>query len=117
MARTAVRRRKKDPNQPPVEWTAVDSAATEAKARGFLRGRFEASCRFHPAALSVFQRKLRALQQFQRTRDTVAMLAQWISVAWREHFQARRRVEVSITSAISIFGLRDATPKFPRRKP
>lgn len=77
-------------HQLPAEWTAVDSAATEAKARDFLRGRFGASYPFHPATLSVFQRKWRALRQFQQTRGTLAMLAQWISVAWPDHFQARR---------------------------
>ena len=64
----------------PAEWLAVDSATTEAKAREFLRKRFEASYPFHPATLSVFQRKWRALPQFQQTRGgALAMLAQWIS--------------------------------------
>ena len=53
--------------QLPPEWTAVDSAATEAKAREFLRGRFEACYPFHPATLSVFQRKWQALPQYQQT--------------------------------------------------
>ena len=74
----------------PPEWTAVDSAATEAKAKDFLRGRFEACYPFHPATLSVFQRKWRALSQYQQTRGTLAMLAQWISLAWPDHFQSRR---------------------------
>lgn len=34
--------------QLPPEWTAVDSAATEAKAREFLQRRFEACYPFHP---------------------------------------------------------------------
>jgi predicted AAA+ superfamily ATPase len=70
----------------PSEWMAVDSTSTEAKARDFLRSRFEACYPFHPATLSVFQRKWRALTQFQQTRGTLAMLAQWISWAAREHF-------------------------------
>ena len=74
----------------PAEWLAVDSATTEAKAREFLRGRFEACYPFHPATLSVFQRKWRALPQFQQTRGALAMLAQWISWAAREHFQGAR---------------------------
>src|SRR2546426_4034238 len=41
----------------PPEWTAVDTTATEARAREFLCGRFEACYPFHPATLSVFQRK------------------------------------------------------------
>ncbi|MGH9335568.1 MAG: DUF499 domain-containing protein, partial [Vicinamibacteria bacterium] len=65
--------------QLPPEWTAVDTATTEAKAREFLRGRFEACYPFHPASLSVFQRKWQALSQYQQTRGTLAMLAQWVS--------------------------------------
>ena len=52
----------------PNEWLAVDTATTESKAREFLRSRFEACNPFHLATLSVFQRKWRALAQFQQTR-------------------------------------------------
>ena len=80
----------------PPEWLAVDTATTETKAREFLRGRFEACYPFHPATLSVFQRKWRALAQFQQTRGALAMLAQWISWAAREHFR-KARTESLIT--------------------
>jgi hypothetical protein len=73
------------------EWTAVDTATTEAKAREFLRSRFEACYPFHPATLSVFQRKWQALPQYQQTRGTLAMLAQWISWAYRDGFTTARR--------------------------
>ena len=72
--------------QLPPEWTAVDSSATEAKSREFLRCRFEACYPFHPATLSVFQRKWQALPQYQQTRGTLAMLAQWISIAGAGEF-------------------------------
>ncbi len=74
----------------PSEWTAVDTATSGAKGRDFLRARFEASYPFHPSTLSVFQRKWRALTQFQQTRGALAMLAQWISWAAREQFQQAR---------------------------
>ena len=80
----------------PNEWLAVDTATTESKAREFLRSRFEACYPFHPATLSVFQRKWRALPQFQQTRGALAMLAQWISWAAREQFQ-KARTEPLIT--------------------
>lgn len=84
----------------PAEWLAVDTAATEAKAREFLRGRFEACYPFHPATLSVFQRKWRALTQFQQTRGALAMLAQWISAAAREQFtKARTEPLIALGSA------------------
>ena len=84
----------------PSEWTAVDTATTGAKARDFLRSRFEACYPFHPATLSVFQRKWRALPQFQQTRGALAMLAQWISWASREQFrQARNEPLITLGSA------------------
>lgn len=82
--------------QLPPEWTAVDTAATETKAREFLRSRFEACYPFHPATLSVFQRKWQALSQYQQTRGTLAMLAQWISIASHESFR-KARTEPLIT--------------------
>ena len=84
----------------PAEWTAVDSAATDAKAREFLRSRFEACYPFHPSTLSVFQRKWRAVPQFQQTRGALAMLAQWISLAYREQFRlARKEPLITLGSA------------------
>ena len=77
-------------NRIPPEWTAVDSATTGVRGREFLQRRFEACYPFHPSTLSVFQRKWRALPQFQQTRGALAMLAQWISRAAREHFQQAR---------------------------
>ncbi|PWU13198.1 MAG: AAA family ATPase [Verrucomicrobia bacterium] len=86
--------------QLPPEWTAVDTAATEAKAKEFLRQRFETCYPFHPATLSVFQRKWQTLAQYQQTRGTLAMLAQWISWAYRDGFQqARREPLITIGSA------------------
>jgi hypothetical protein len=73
--------------QLPPEWTAVDTAATEAKAREFLRQRFEDCYPFHPATLSVFQRKWQALPHYQQTRGTLAMFAQWIACAQRTAYR------------------------------
>ena len=95
-------------SQLPPEWTLVDSAATEAKAREHLRARFEACYPFHPATLSVFQRKWQALPQFQQTRGTLAMLAQWIAWAHEDGFKrARTEALITLGSApldISAFG-------------
>lgn len=89
--------------QLPPEWTAVDSAATEAKAREFLQRRFEACYPFHPATLSVFQRKWQSLPQFQQTRGTLAMLAQWISLAAQDGFR-KARTEPLITLGSAPLG-------------
>ena len=65
----------------PPEWLAADAVAGNAGAREILTRRFEACYPFHPATLSVFRRKWQTLPQFQQTRGTLAMLAQWISRA------------------------------------
>jgi Protein of unknown function (DUF499) len=86
--------------QLPPEWTAVDTTTTEAKAREFLQSRFDSCYPFHPATLSVFQRKWQALPQYQQTRGTLAMLAQWISWAYRDGFtHARREPLITLGSA------------------
>ncbi|MFY9542495.1 MAG: DUF499 domain-containing protein, partial [Dethiobacteria bacterium] len=86
--------------QLPPEWTAVDSAVTEARARVHLRRRYDSCFPFHPAVLSVFQRKWQALSQYQQTRGTLAMLAQWISWAYRTGFtEARREPLITLGSA------------------
>src|SRR5205823_7680077 len=86
--------------QLPPEWTAVDTATTEAKSKEFLRQRFESCYPFHPSTLSVFQRKWQTLAQYQQTRGTLAMFAQWISWASRESFQnARREAVITLGSA------------------
>ncbi len=82
--------------QLPPEWTAVDSSATESKSREFLQRRFESCYPFHPATLSVFQRKWQSLPQYQQTRGTLAMLAQWISLAAQDAFR-KARTEPLIT--------------------
>lgn len=82
--------------QLPPNFTAVDITTTEAKAKDFLRERFAACYPFHPATLLVFQRKWRALPQFQQTRGALAMLAQWVSWAARDHF-TKARTEPLIT--------------------
>ncbi len=86
--------------QLPPEWTAVDTAATESRSRDYLRGRFESCYPFHPATLSVFQRKWQALPQYHQTRGTLSMLAQWISSAFREGYtRARREPLITLGSA------------------
>lgn len=87
-------------NQLPPEWTAVDSATTDAKAREFLRSRFESCYPFHPATLSVFHRKWQALRQFQQTRGALAMFAQWLSYVYKDAYtKARQEALITLGSA------------------
>ena len=86
--------------QLPTEWTAVDTSTTEKKAKEFLESRFEACYPFHPATLSVFQRKWQSLPLYQQTRGTLAMLAQWISKAMEDGYRrARREPLITLGSA------------------
>jgi hypothetical protein len=86
--------------QLPPEWTAVDTASTEKKAREYLQKRFEDCYPFHPATISVFQRKWQTLAQFQQTRGTLAMLAQWISkAAEKDYKEARKEPLITLGSA------------------
>lgn len=78
-------------NELPDEWRALDSGASDAKAREVLRARFEACYPFHPATLSVFQRKWQTVPQYQQTRGTLAMLAQWVSWAFRDGWEKARK--------------------------
>ena len=77
------------PPAPPSGWRWI-RPPPKPRRESFCAGRFDACYPFHPATLSVFQRKWRALPQFQQTRGALAMLAQWISWAAREHFQGAR---------------------------
>ena len=84
----------------PAEWMTVDTAANAATARERLMNRFEACYPFHPATLSVFQRKWQALSHYQQTRSTLAMFAQWISWAYKDGFKnARKEPLLTIGSA------------------
>ncbi len=84
----------------PPEWLRVDSAVKAVKSKADLAEKFEACYPFHPATLSVFQRKWRALPQFQQTRGALAMLAQWISTASVKQFkEARKEHLITLGSA------------------
>ena len=86
--------------QLPSEVSTVDSSLTETKAKESLRERFEACYPFHPAALSVFQRKWAVLPQYQQTRGTLAMYAQWISWAYKSGYnEARQEPLITLGSA------------------
>ena len=53
-------------NRLPAEWTTVDTATNENRAKEALRQRFEACYPFHPATLFSFQRKWSACPSSRR---------------------------------------------------
>jgi hypothetical protein len=76
--------------QLPPQWTSVDPALTERRARQVLQDRFAACYPFHPATLSVFPRKWQSLPQYQQTRGTLGMLAQWLSRLYASHHEQKK---------------------------
>ena len=53
--------------------------------------RFLTSYPFHPALLSVFERKWQSLPRFQKTRGILRLLALWVSRAYFHGFKGRTR--------------------------
>jgi Protein of unknown function (DUF499) len=51
------------------------------------RETFEATYPFHPAVLSVFERKWQELPRFQQTRGVLRLLAMWVSQAYLQGFK------------------------------
>jgi len=52
---------------------------------------FRAAFPFHPAVLSVFERKWQQLPRFQQTRGVLRLLALWVSKAYSEGFKGAHR--------------------------
>ena len=76
MANSSSNNRTQIPN-----WFPVDSA----------REAFAASYPFHPALLSVFERKWQALPRFQQTRGILRLLALWVSHAYQAGFKGAHK--------------------------
>jgi len=55
------------------------------------REAFRATYPFHPAVLSMFQRKWQQLPRFQQTRGILRLLALWVSKAYHEGFKGAHR--------------------------
>lgn len=51
------------------------------------RQQFEASYPFHPAVLSLFERKWQALPRFQQTRGVLRLLALWVAKAYNDGYK------------------------------
>ena len=74
------------------ELAAQEYAAWVRENAGALTGvdpdrayeQFKAAYPFHPATLSVFERKWQSLPRFQRTRGVLRLLALWVARAFQE---------------------------------
>jgi hypothetical protein len=55
------------------------------------RDAFAAAYPFHPAVISVFERKWQALPRFQQTRGVLRLLALWVSRAYQQGFKGAHK--------------------------
>ena len=55
------------------------------------RERFLATYPFHPALISVFERKWQSLPRFQKTRGILRLLALWVSNAYKRGYEGAHR--------------------------
>lgn len=71
---------------------------------------FEATYPFHPAVISLFQRKWRSLPQFQQTRGILKLLAQWVSEAFSSGYKrAHQDLLIGLgTAPLEILTFRDS---------
>jgi hypothetical protein len=69
------------------DWAVENRAFLGEGDASQVRQRFEAAYPFHPAVLSVFERKWQSLPSFQRTRGVLRLLALWVSRSYQEGYR------------------------------
>jgi predicted AAA+ superfamily ATPase len=67
-----------------AEWTIEHGAELSGFDADTIRERFQSAYPFHPAMLSVFERKWASLPRFQRTRGILRLLALWVAHNYQE---------------------------------
>lgn len=81
-----------------ADWAVEHAAEISGVDASNARELFTASYPFHPAVLSVFERKWQSLPRFQRTRGVLRLLALWVQYAHQtEHRRAGGQGEALIT--------------------
>lgn len=70
-----------------ADWAVDHAAELSGVDAGNARDLFLASYPFHPAVLSVFERKWQSLPRFQRTRGILRLLAIWVGHAFQKEHQ------------------------------
>lgn len=83
-----------------AEWTADHAGELAGMDGSTAYEAFRSAYPFHPAVLSVFERKWQGLPRFQRTRGVLRLLALWVARAYQEeHRQASREPLIGLGSA------------------
>lgn len=70
-----------------ADWAVDHAAELSGVDASNARELFLASYPFHPAVLSVFERKWQSLPRFQRTRGILRLLAIWVGYAFQKEHQ------------------------------
>lgn len=70
-----------------ADWTLENRAFLGEGEASHAKDRFDAAYPFHPAVLSVFERKWQSLPSFQRTRGVLRLLALWVSKAYQDGYR------------------------------
>lgn len=74
-----------------AEWVLEHHQLVGDFAADSAREQFLASYPFHPALLSVFERKWQSLPRFQKTRGILRLLALWVSRAYQDDHRGARK--------------------------
>ena len=64
-----------------ADWAIAHAGELTDVDTSTIKERFERAYPFHPAVLSVFERKWQSLPRFQRTRGILRLLALWVANA------------------------------------
>ncbi len=72
-----------------ADWAIDNAASLSGVDASNAREMFLASYPFHPAVLSVFERKWQSLPRFQRTRGILRLLALWVAHNYQEEHRTR----------------------------
>lgn len=67
-----------------AEWAADHAQELAGVDRDAVYEQFKSCYPFHPAVISVFERKWQSLPRFQRTRGVLRLLALWVSHNYQE---------------------------------
>lgn len=74
-----------------AEWAVEHQQMLSEVDVATVRDRFRDSYPFHPALLSVFERKWQTLPRFQRTRGVLRLLALWVSQAYEAGYRGAHK--------------------------
>ena len=83
-----------------ADWAIAHAGELTDVDTSTIKERFERAYPFHPAVLSVFERKWQSLPRFQRTRGILRLLALWVANSYQdEHRKASKDALIMLGTA------------------